>query len=72
LSRVAVELPGELDAITIPGPTPTLRFPAQSVEISGFFPSQKLPREERDFDLCFIELTAMARGWIRSHIDRAG
>jgi hypothetical protein len=55
LSSLAAELPGELDAITIHAPIVTLRFPAQSLEIWNYSLPQTMPREESDFDLCFIE-----------------
>jgi len=58
---LAIELPGNLDAITIHLAIPGLRFPAQSLEIVDSSLAQTLPREDPDFDLRLIKPTSMGR-----------
>jgi len=52
-----VELPGDLDAITINPAIPGRSFPAQSLEIWNPAVAQTLPREDPDFSLGLIQPT---------------
>jgi len=60
-SSLAIELPGNLDVITIHSAIPGLRFPAQSLEIGDSSLAQTWPREDPDFDLRLIKPTSMGR-----------
>ena len=54
-----MELPGDLDTITIHPAIPGLRFATQGFEIGDSPITQTLPREDPDFDLRLIEPTSV-------------
>ena len=58
-SSFAIELPRDLDAITIHPAIPGLRFPAESLQVGNSSLPQTLPREDPDFDLRLIEPASM-------------
>ena len=60
-SSLAIELLGNLDAITIHSAIPGPRFRAQSLEIGDSLLAQTWPREDPDFDLRLIKPTSMGR-----------
>src|SRR5215472_6963781 len=56
----AVELPVDLDTVTIHPPIPGLRLPAKALKAGNASLAQALPREDSNFDLCLIQPASMA------------
>src|SRR5262245_52393593 len=59
---LAVELPGNLDAIMIHASIPSLSFAPQRLEAGDPSLAQTLPREDSNFDLRLIQPTAVGGG----------
>jgi hypothetical protein len=59
--RFAIELPVDLDAISIHSRIPGSRFPAQGPEIGDPPVAETLPSEQADFDFRLVEPTAVLR-----------
>ena len=57
--RFAIELPVDLDAISVHSPVPGSRFPAQGLEIGDPRITKTLPSEQADFDFRLVEPTAV-------------
>jgi hypothetical protein len=58
-----IELPGDLDTITIHPAIPGLRFLTQGIEIGDSPITQTLPREDPDFDLRLIDQLRCVGVW---------
>ena len=58
----AVELPVDLEAVTIHSPIPGSCFATQGLKVWDPSGAQTLPREDPDFDFRLIEPTPVGRG----------